>query len=91
MKRFIISIAVAVFITFSIVSVAYPRCPKQGSQLKLCVSCWPELICGWDDCGTTWEQMVLCHIYNAIVPFNGGCCDHRSCTYYVDKNGNIVK
>jgi len=84
MKKFIMSMAIAVFISVSIVSVAYPgfyERPKYGSKIKLCVSCWPEVMCAWDPCTDSVEAMMHCHLYSAIVPWNGGCCDHASCIY----------
>ncbi len=82
MKNFIISLTIVMFITFSIVSVAYPCNPNKGSQAQVCLTCIPKFLCFWGACDETISIYLLCHALAAAVPWAGGCCDTRTCTYY---------
>jgi len=80
MKKFLVSMAIAILITFSYVSVAYPGY-SGGRLIKElgCASCEPKVFCMWGPCRYAWEYGIWCYGYGQIPFAPGGCCESKSC------------
>ncbi len=81
MKRLISLIVIAVLITCSFVSVAYPKYggSKNGVRVKVCFSCTPRFFCHWGRCRSSFDWAAVCYLYSQIPFAPGGCCEEDPC------------